>query len=252
MGEECAFIEKRLSELAEQSVTENRYRYSEFLSLYELGIFHEMEQELAYAGPFVFGGCDAAERCMLRFGLEEVLGYSEDFPISILEIIPVMEKYAGKLSHRDFLGSILGLGLERTKIGDIFIKDNRACVFVNEGVSEYILTNLTYVKRTKVRVKKLSAVPDNLSPVLVDQSVIVSSNRVDAIIAKLYGLSRDEALLLVKNGCVFIDGRQTVKNAASLQEGQIVSVRGHGRFVFDGEKSKTRKDKIYMSLRVYK
>ncbi|MCR5283319.1 MAG: hypothetical protein K6E18_08105 [Lachnospiraceae bacterium] len=251
MDAERSFIEKRLSELAEQSVTENRFRFSEFLSMYERSIFHEMERELSYAEPVVFGGCEDAERCMVRFGIEDQCGYSEAFPISILEIRPAMEKYAGDLTHRDYLGSILGLGLERTKIGDIYIKDHQACVFVNESVESYILTNLMYVGRTKVKTARLSVLPESLKPVLSERSVLVSSNRIDSVIAKLYGLSRDEALRLVKNGQVFIGGRQINKNAANLQPGQIISVRGHGRFVFDGEGSKSRKDKLYVNLRVY-
>ncbi|MBR4760309.1 MAG: hypothetical protein IK078_09215 [Lachnospiraceae bacterium] len=230
---------------------EYRYRYTEFLSLYERSIFHEMERELSYASPKVFGGCDTAERCMIRFGVEEACGYQEDFPISILEVRPAMEKFAQKLTHRDFLGSVLGLGLERTRIGDIFISENRACVFVNESVESYIMTNLEYVNRTKVKVSRLTEIPESLQPVLLEKSVLVSSNRIDSIIAKLYGLSRDESLHLVKNGNVFVDGRQVSKNAVNLQEGQTVSVRGHGKFVFDGMGNTTRKEKVYVNLQVY-
>ena len=251
MDDERSFLVKRFTELAEQAVTEYRYRYTEFLSLYELSVFHEMERELSYASPVAFGGCESAERCMVRFGSEESCGYAEEFPISMLEVKPSMEKYAQKLTHRDFLGSVLGLGLERTKIGDIFIRESTACLFVNESVEDYILANLTYVNRTKVKVSKLDEMPESLRPVLVAKSVLVSSNRLDSIIAKFYGLSRDEALRLVKVGNVFVDGRQVSKNAAELQTGQIVSVRGHGRFVFDEPGNTTRKDKVYVNLRVY-
>ena len=251
MDDERTFLKKRFSELAEQSAREYRYRYTEFLSLYELSIFYEMEKELSFAEPKVFGGCDMAERCMIRFGMEEMGTESEEFPISILEIKPSMPKFAQKLSHRDYLGSILGLGLKREKIGDIFVRENSACVFVNESVESFIIAHLDTVSRTKVTVCKVSAVPGNLQPRLLGKEVLVSSNRVDSIIAKLYGLSRDEALRLIKNGSVFINGRMLSKNAAVLQENQIVSVRGYGKFIFDGEGNKTRKDKLYVHLSIY-
>ncbi len=251
MEDERQFIRKRFAELADQCLTERRYRYSDFLSLYGLSIFHEMEQELSFAEPEVFGGCDACERCMVRFGSKDLCGYSQEYPISILEIRPAMAKYASKLSHRDFLGSVIGLGLEREKIGDIFVKDNEACIFVHEGVAEYIIRNLEYVGRTNVRVSEISSVPEGLMPILSEKSILVSSNRVDAIVAKLYGLSRGEAAGLVKNGCVFFDGRMISKSTAAIMPGQVVSVRGHGRFVFDGEDGRTKKEKIHLSLRVY-
>ena len=138
MEDERIFLRKRLTELADQCCTERRYRYSDFLSLYGLSIFHEMEQELSFAEPSVFGGCDSCERCMVRFGSEDLCGYGEEYPIRILGIRPAMAKYAKKLSHRDFLGSVIGLGLEREKIGDIFVSDNEACIFVHESVADYI------------------------------------------------------------------------------------------------------------------
>ena len=251
MEDERQFLKKRFAELADQCVTERRYRYSDFLSLYGLSIFHEIEQELSFAQPQVFGGSDACERCMVRFGSQELCGYDEAYPIRILSIRPAMAKYAKKMSHRDFLGSVIGLGLEREKIGDIFVRDNEACMFVHEDVAEYIERNLEYVGRTNVKVSGITSVPEGLMPILTEKSVLVSSNRVDAVIAKLYGLSRDEASSLVKNGYVFFDGRMISKSTASILPGQVVSVRGHGRFVFDGEGGRTKKDKMHLSLRVY-
>ncbi|MCR5418990.1 MAG: hypothetical protein K6E84_08735 [Lachnospiraceae bacterium] len=251
MEDECLFLKKRFAELADRCLTERRYCYSDFLSLYGLSIFHEMEHELTFAEPEVFGGCDACERRMIRFGSEEICGYSEEYPVRILEVRPAMAKYARKMSHRDFLGSVIGLGLEREKIGDIFVRNNEASIFVHEGVAGYIVGNLEYVGRTKVKVSEISSVPEGLMPVLTERSVLAGSNRIDAVIARLYGLSRDEAAGLVKNGCVFFDGRMISKSSAAILPGRVVSVRGHGRFVFDGEGGRTRKDKIHLNLRVY-
>ncbi len=251
MEEESVFIKKRLRELADRSFHEHRYLYSDFLSLYGLSAFHEISQELSFAAPFVFGGCKEAERCMVRFGSEELFGYEEPFPIRILSIRPAMAKYAQSLSHRDFLGSVIGLGLEREKLGDIFVKENEACMFVQEGVADYIAEQLTTVKHTNVRVTFLSDVPEGMMPKLSEKSVLVSSNRIDGILSKLYGISREEAGRLIKNGCVFFDGKTVTKSTVSPASGQVVSVRGYGRFIFDGEGNRTKKDKLHLHLRVY-
>ena len=132
-------VRKRLLELSEKSYKENRYVFTDFLNVSQLSAYFEMKREFEQSGSSVFGGMDGCERCIVRFGSQELLGYEQDYPISILKISPVSRKYAENLNHRDFLGSIIGLGLEREKIGDIFVgRDEKskgeAFVFVVECI----------------------------------------------------------------------------------------------------------------------
>jgi RNA-binding protein YlmH len=187
-----------------------------------------------------------------------MFGYVEPYPITLLRIYPAMAKFAEVLTHRDYLGSLVGLGIEREKIGDIIIprnvnedKKKNVYVFVTEGISEYIIENLGYVKHTHVRVERCEDVPDEVAPQLEELSVIVSSNRLDAIIAKLYNLSREQSLKLITEGKVFLNGINMTSNARPLKEGEVVSVRGYGKFVFDSEGGNTRKDKLYVNVRKY-
>ncbi len=244
-------IRNRLQELADRSFRESVFLFTDFLAASDLSCFYEMKKELDYAGTEVFGGVDGAERCMVRFGSPENLGYEVDFPIELLHISPLQKKFSDTLTHRDILGSVIGLGLERSRLGDIKVKDNDAYIFVSEVVSNYIIENLSYVKHTRVKVEKCEKVPQELAPELVEEDIIVSSNRLDAIIAKVFNLSRDVSVRYISEGKVFINGREMTGNAKSLKEGDIVSVRGKGKFLFEGEGGMTRKEKLYIKIRRY-
>ncbi len=241
----------RINELAEKSYNENRFVFTDFLDMSQLSTYYSLERNLAYVGSSVSGGTDGCERCMVRFGNPDSLGYEEAFPIVLLHISPVQKKFSDVLTHRDFLGSVIGLGIERTKLGDIIVRDNEGYIFVSEGISEYIIENLTKVKHTNVRVIKCLDIPEAVTPKFSEESIIVSSNRLDAIIARVYKLSRDLAVRYISEGKVFLSGRQMTENAKQLKEGDTVSVRGKGKFIFEGEGGNTRKDKLYIKIKKY-
>ena len=241
----------RINELAEKSYSENRFVFTDFLDMSQLSSFYSLERDLAYVGTSVSGGTEGCERCMVRFGTPESLGYDEAFPIVLLHISPVQKKFSDALTHRDFLGSVIGLGIERTKLGDIIVRDNEGYIFVSESISEYILENLSKVKHTNVRVEKCLDIPEAVAPKFAEESMIVSSNRLDAIIARVYKLSRDLAVRYISEGKVFLSGRQMTENAKQLKSGDTVSVRGKGKFIFEGEGGSTKKDKLYIKIKKY-
>ena len=241
----------RINELAEKSYSENRFVFTDFLDMSQLSSFYSLERDLAYVGTSVSGGTEGCERCMVRFGTPESLGYDEAFPIVLLHISPVQKKFSDALTHRDFLGSVIGLGIERTKLGDIIVRDNEGYIFVSESISEYILENLSKVKHTNVRVEKCLDIPEAVAPKFAEESIIVSSNRLDAIIARVYKLSRDLAVRYISEGKVFMSGRQMTENAKQLKSGDTVSVRGKGKFIFEGEGGSTKKDKLYIKIKKY-
>ena len=282
-------VRKRLTELAEKAYRENRYVFTDFLNVSQLSQYFELvkkkkgasssrknegydgeagrECDLAVDGEIegvdvrAFGGTAGCERCMVRFGSPEMFGYDEPYPITLLKLYPAMAKFAETLTHRDYLGSLVGLGIEREKIGDIIIprsgtdgnskERHTVYVFVTEEISDYIIDNLSYVKHTHIRIESCEEVPDEVAPQLEELSVIVSSNRLDAIVAKLYNLSREQALKLFVEGKVFLNGINMTGNARSLKEGEVVSVRGYGKFIFNGEGGNTKKDKLYIKVSKY-
>ena len=113
---ELQLLEKRFAELADRAWQQNLFVFTGFLSLVEQEV---LWRSAAKAGVHIelYGGMDGAERCMGRFGDPEEFGYEEPFPICAVKIEPLAEKFAENFSHRDFMGAILNLGIDRSTIG---------------------------------------------------------------------------------------------------------------------------------------
>jgi Uncharacterized conserved protein, contains S4-like domain len=251
MDAEEVLFKKRLAELANKSYTNSQYLFTGFLSLAELNSYYQMERELSYVPVTVFGGTADCERVMLRFGDEELCGYEEPFPIACVEIAPLIEKFGEELNHRDYLGALMNLGIERATLGDIVINGKRAFLFCAEKMSSYIIAELDKVRYTNVRCAPAKEIPKSTVTRLERKAVQVSTARADSIIAKLYNLSRSESVELFRAKKVFVNGRLNENNSGQLKAGDKVSVRGFGRFAFAGVSGETRKGKLNVEVDLY-
>ncbi len=245
-------LKKRFTELAGRSYNSGIYTFTSFLGLAEQSIFESTKKELKGIHFESFGGAVGAERVMIRFGNPEELGYEEPFPITVLKIEVVSPKFAERLSHRDFLGSIMGLGIERDILGDICIRDNIAYIFVEEGdIDRFIISELKKVKNTAVSVSYAENLPEGMLYKTERRKIQISSERLDAVIAKVYSLSREEAQLLFKRSLVFVSGRLTEAQAYTPKRGDIISVRGYGRFRYLSYETITKKGKCNAEIELY-
>lgn len=248
---EDKIIKARLTDLAKTAYNQNIYTYSTFLSLEEQALLTEIEEDLAYIHHTLFGGNELAERQVIEFGSVEEFGYEGHFPITVIKITPLLAKFSDDLNHRDFLGALMNLGIERNVLGDIMIKDNTAYVFCLEKIASFICDNLTKVKHTNVKCEITDLNIPALTPTLVDEEFPVASLRLDGIIASLIKCSRKEALSLFEEKRVTLNGRVTGRNSTILKDGDVFSVRGHGKFIFDHAGGSTRKGKIYVNIKKY-
>ncbi len=244
-------LKGRLTDLAKRAYTQNLYTYSNFLSPAELALFEDIRDEVSYIHCNTFGGNELCERQVVRFGSEEEFGYSLEYPITVIKVTPLLAKFSDDLNHRDFLGALMHLGIERDTLGDILIKDNTAYIFCLDRIAAYICDELTKVKHTNVKCEQTSMDIPALTPTLVDVEFPVASLRLDGIIASLLKCSRKEALSFFEEKRVTLNGRVTGRNSITLKDGDIFSVRGHGKFIFDHAGSNTRKGKIYVHIRKY-
>lgn len=246
-------FKNRISELAKRSYSQGIYTFTDFLNQSELSDVLSM-REISYASPNVFGGADFCERKIVRFGDETELGYSVGFPINIVEAIPVSGAFSRTLTHRDYLGSLMNLGVERSCIGDICLKDNKAYIFCVERMSGFICENLLTVSREKLKCRVLDSaeeLPQDIVPKLERRTFTVSSNRLDCVISAVYGLSRAESLETVKRGEVFVSQKVCLSPSETLDEMSVVSVRGKGKFVYVGVNYISRKGKSNISADMY-
>lgn len=251
MDSDGILFKKRLEELAGKAYNNSQYFFTGFLSVAELDIYYQMERDLSYVTVTAFGGTKDCERVMLRFGDEELCGYEEPFPIVCLEISPLIEKFGETLSHRDYLGALMNLGIERSTLGDIVIKDKHAFLFCAEKMAPYILDSLNKVRHTSVICAPAKQIPESTVTRLEHKSVQVSAERADSVIAKAYGLSRSDSVELFRGKRVFVNGRLNENNSGQLKAGDKVTVRGYGRFQYAGVTHETRKGKLNVELDLY-
>lgn len=239
---------RRAEELSERAYTRGIYTRTAFLSEGEAALLSEARLPLK---PSFFGGFSEAERCVAVFGAEEEWGYAWESDLVLLRIEPQMQKFADALTHRDFLGAILNLGIKRELLGDLIIFENVGYQFVLEQMADYLAENLTRVRHTSVKISRCGSLPTGAGVNLEERDVVAASCRVDAVIAAVWNLSRSEAKKLVEDERVTLRGKKITDPARDLETGNRISVRGYGRFYFDGEEKKTRSGRGRMRVRVF-
>lgn len=223
-------FKKLIIDRANRAYNSGVYTFTPFLDMYQSDVVHSLESKLNFVPVTFFGGKADCERLMVRFGDEEMMGYDEHFPIDCIKISPLLQKFADKLSHRDFLGALMNLGIERDTMGDIVIRDNMAFLFCQTNMSDFIIRNLDKVKHTSVKCEKCVYSEDENTEQGLEQLIQVSSPRLDAMIAKTYNFSRELSAQTIIAQKVFVNGRLNENVSAHIKEGDIISVRGKGRF----------------------
>ncbi|MDR0964757.1 MAG: hypothetical protein LBM60_09090 [Clostridium sp.] len=246
---EALIICNHFRDLARQASLKNQYVYSSFLGLREQDLFFRIAREFAEHQYDVFGGVDGAERVMIRFGDVNLIGYNETYPIDCVCVKAKQQKFADDLSHRDFLGALMNLGIERKTIGDIGVREKVAYILCASSVTDLICDELTRVRHTDVHCERCDPQTTYFANQAAQSQVQVSSNRADAVCAKVFNLSRNEAADAFAKGRVFVNGQMTQNNSKLLQPGDKVTVRGFGRFDYECILRETKKEKLVISIR---
>lgn len=251
MSDELQLLRKRFIELAKKSHGAGIFLFSDFLGLAERSVFESVLPEIRGIHYELFGGAEGAERIMIRFGDPSDAGYEQPFPIVSLKIEPKDKKFAEKLTHRDFLGAILNLGIERAVVGDIIVMDSSAYVFVHEDIADYIAKELTRVRHTDIKASLCNDIPKGELYRTEQRKIQLSGERLDAAVAKVFSLSREEAQKLFTKGLVFASGKEITSASYTPKPDEIISVRGHGRFIYRGFESNTRKGKLNILIDLF-
>ena len=250
MNKEELLLQKRLAELSRFAYTREIVTFSEFLNLNELNILHTTPKKMLLSQYKTYGGYGLSERQMAAF-LPDALYYEYQYPIQIIEISPVNRKFAEELSHRDYLGAVMNLGIERCKLGDILIEDGKAILFAKEELAGYIMEHLTRIRHTTVKTSILPAFEDSYEPRYKELKGTVASVRLDTVLSLAYPLSRSKVTGLIEGAQVFVNGKLVTSNGYRLKEGDILSVRKMGRIGYNGILSETKKGRYMVSIRKY-
>ena len=214
---------------------------TEFLDPLDVIETHELYKNYEYV---LYGGYEEAERKILVVGTINE-GDAKQF-ISVFEITSNKP-----LNHRVVLGSILGLGIKREVVGDIIVQDTKANFFVLKVITRFIESNFNKVGNETITIKKIT---DKELLQTEDKTKIISTTiaslRIDAVISACYGISRELASQLIENEKVKINYRPTSNTSKQIHEGDMISVRGYGRFIINKVVGETRKGRIRVELKI--
>ena len=248
MNEEERKLQKRFMDLSNQAYHNDTFCFTNFLSMADVNVLLNSVDNRLFE---IFGGMEGCERVIARFGNKEELGYEVPYPIAILKIEPFILKFADHLTHRDFLGALMNLGIEREILGDIWLDGKTAYVFLIDTMAEFVMQSLDKVKHTSVRVTRLETIPIEVSLHLEEKEIIVASKRLDVVVAKVYNLSRSKVLDLFRERKVFVNGRLYENNSYQVNEGDVIVARGFGKFIYDKENYETKKGRLCLTIREY-
>ncbi|MGE4354680.1 MAG: RNA-binding protein [Oscillospiraceae bacterium] len=200
-----------------------------------------------------FGGYAGAERCVCVFlpdwMRETFLWENEQSPVAAIGT----ELYSqANLTHRDILGSLMGLGLTREKIGDILISNRKCQVLLLREVLDIVLSQWVSVGRYKISAKEIPLTALEAKPPEVREiRDTVAALRLDSVLASGFSLPRSRASALIASGRVSLNHREVLKPDKSVAEGDVLSCRGLGKCTLREITGKSRKDRIIIIIDRY-
>jgi RNA-binding protein YlmH len=232
-----------------QCVQQYCITYTNFLDLRQRSMVEKRIRELGVGADGVqcvfYGGYEDAERTLAVF-LPDYADISE-CPLCVIRI--KAPSGGRKLTHRDYLGSLLGLGLKREIIGDILTVENGADVIVLEDMKEFIMANYSKAGRTYLELEELPLqqlhIPEQRTMMIKDT---VASLRLDNVISSAFQMSRGKAAEAIKSGLVFVNSLQCEKIDMQIEEGVKLVLRGKGKAYLREVGGKTRKDRIFVHI----
>lgn len=238
-------MQDRIRDMVELCEKTNRPKFLGFLSEEQVAFADKMS-ELKRVKHSFFGGYEGAGRLML--GCFPDWADEMEFPISPLTI---RYRSVDRLTHRDFLGSLMALGLKRETIGDILIEEGRAVLFLTDEIADYVASQLEKVGRVGVALSKDFELPLPDVQKMVECSQTIPSARLDCVVAALAGISRGHAAEKIEQSAVCVNSVVAEKATRKIVDNDVISIRGSGKFKIVSAEDVTRKNRIVLRYKKY-
>lgn len=225
-----------------------------FLSPQERASVENLINACGHPAHLFWGGYEGAERTVCAFLPDWLEGadWAADPDSCPVRALRCAWSGGAKLSHRDFLGAILGLGLDREKVGDLLVGEGTCDVLALEEIADFLVFHLDQAGRVKLKTAPLPL--DRLEPPEVQVKVIrdtVSSLRLDAVAASGFSLSRGRAAELISSGKFQLNHRECTKPDHPVAEGDVMSCRGLGKCAVKAVGGMSKKGRILIELERY-
>ncbi|MCL2838827.1 MAG: YlmH/Sll1252 family protein [Oscillospiraceae bacterium] len=220
-----------------------------FLSPAQRGLLERALPKSADVCYAFWGGHDAAERTMFVCYPDYMEFEAANVAITALQIVG---RDIGRLSHRDFLGSVLALGIKREKIGDILVASNQTLMFVAQDIAEYICENLAKIGNAGVSVTFAGELSDELPDRAVEFITgTVANVRLDAVLGLALKMSRSSAAEYITSERVQVNWAVETSLSHRIDEGDIFSVKGKGRFRLKTIGNLSKKGRYHITIEKY-
>lgn len=240
------YLKSQLSRLVLSAADRGYPQFSSFLEERQQNFAWEILRHYKYQNYLLFGGAENCERVVLGVFPEYMDADSCAFPIVSLKF-----SYSGKeaLTHRDYLGALMALQIKREMLGDIWVQEKGAVLFVLEPMADFIRMNLNQIGRASIQIADAGL--DDLNRLITYKEITgtVSSLRLDCITALVCGKSRSLAAELIAAGLVKVNGIECLSASKTLHYGDSLAIRKYGKFILDTEGKRTKKDRLFLTIK---
>lgn len=195
-----------------------------------------------------FGGFIDAQRKMLGFFPEDIEMLEANFPIFSCTFT---YRKIDKLTHRDFLGCLMGLKIKREIVGDIVVNDGKTVIFLSSDVFMPLILDTQKVGRVGVSVSLGNSGEVKNEFEFKEITGTVASMRFDSIVSLMLNCSREQAVKLIKSGIVSINHIPKLSVSLIINESDTISIKGTGRFIIDNVGNVTKKGRIHVLVKKY-
>ncbi len=247
---ETELLKNKAMDLFKLSNKYKSFKFSRFYNEQEIYILDNFFKFKGFNNYMFFGGYKNSNRKMLGV-FYNISGISYKY----FPIIPISFNFSTNfnLTHRDFLGSLTSLRIERNLIGDILEDENKFICFLSSSISDFCIDNIQKVSNKKVEIynceKKYT---DFIHKNKFDKKIyIVSSLRIDCIVSSILKISRSISLSYIKNGTILVNYKKDFNPAYNLNIGDIITIKKFGKFIYKDELLLTKKGKIKLILHKY-
>ena len=247
-------------DLKEKCATESIIVSSNFLSVDEISHVIKTERiNNQYVDTFYYGGYDDAERKLVVFVpkfyeieksvLIDFLNENDYNPIQVLDV--KKDKFSN-LSHRDYLGALMGLGIKREVLGDIVVNENGCTIFCLKSITDYLTENFNQAGRGQLTVSLSDINSFGANESKTETTFIsVASLRLDCLVAAAFRTSRTVASEAIIQGLIYVNGEQITKNDYNIRQGDKLVFRGRGKTVVDEILGENKKGRIHLNIKRY-
>lgn len=248
LQKEDALLEAMVKDALQLSERRNRPCFVGFLDEREQTLIRNLMEQTRTENYMLWGGYPNAERVV--FGAFSAYAEPTEFEFPI-QPITIQYRKQDVLSHRDFLGALMALGITRESVGDILVEAGRCVLLLREEIVPYVTAQVTKIGSVGVSVIQGAETPYPQARRYQEFSVVVSSLRADCIVAACADLSREKTKLLFPAGLITVNCLPCQSPAQVLAPGDKLSIRGKGKFCLSQIGGLTKKGRIAINVKKY-